>query len=310
LANLSHLEGLGLSHNHLQRKLDDGLRVIHSDSMDKSSPFVYRTSLTGIPSIICLTPKSGSTTLKLALAKGLNIPRYPDSDGVFRIVGDIKLPYNISTAEWTSILHNCSMSEPFCPNAKRYMIVRHPASRLLSGYLDQVIAKKLSHRWPPGFKVSSGFSGFVQAVVKARQLDTHFRLQSKQCGIAQGMRYQYLRLEEYDEWYREFVCSLSIEKAVRTGWEHVKSKPGISSSCFHEMRESGCEVNCSEALHKPRVVHRRLEAIPTDANSKLADYYTKELADLVNSWAMADLQEFGYEPLRIPPVSSILRRVG
>lgn len=278
--------------------LEDVLSVAHSDSMDKSLPFVYRISLSADPSIICLTPKSGSTTLKLALAKGLNIPRYPDRDGVFRIVGDIKLPYNTSATEWTNILQRCRMGEPFCQKAKRYMIVRNPHSRLLSGYLDQVIMKNLSHRWPSGFKASLGFSSFVRAVVKARKLDSHFQLQSKQCGIAQGMKYRYLRLEQYDEWYREFVCSLSLEEAMRSGWEHVAAKPGATSRCFHKTPGCGCEVNCS-GVCQPRVLHRRLETLPTNANSKITEYYTKELADLVNSWAMADLREFGYEPLRI-----------
>ena len=39
--------------------------------------------------------------------------------------------------------------------------------------------------------------------------------------------------------------------------------------------------------------------MPTHANDQLEEYYTEELAELVSSWAQADLQTFGYAPLKL-----------
>jgi len=71
----------------------------YADSMDKSQPFVYKHSRAS-PVIVCFTPKVGSTSWKLLLAKGLGIPRYPDKDGYFRVVGSIALPYRVPSGEW------------------------------------------------------------------------------------------------------------------------------------------------------------------------------------------------------------------
>lgn len=76
------------------------------------------------------------------------------------------------------------------------MIVRHPHARLLSGYLGKVLKRPSPHLWPPGYNASSGFTGFVLAVTRARVLDGHFTLMSRHCGISTGgMRYRVLRSE-------------------------------------------------------------------------------------------------------------------
>ena len=77
----------------------------------------------------------------------------------------------------------------------RYMIVRHPHARLLSGYLGKVLRKPTPAIWPSGYKASSGFAGFVLAVTSARVLDGHFTLMAHHCGISTGMSYRVLRGE-------------------------------------------------------------------------------------------------------------------
>jgi len=77
----------------------------------------------------------------------------------------------------------------------RYMIVRHPHARLLSGYLGKVLKRPNPALWPQGYNSSSGFAGFVQAVTRARTLDGHFTLMAHHCGISTGMSYRVLRGE-------------------------------------------------------------------------------------------------------------------
>lgn len=77
----------------------------------------------------------------------------------------------------------------------RYMIVRHPHARLLSGYLGKVLKRPNPAIWPQGYNSSSGFAGFVQAVTRARTLDGHFTLMAHHCGISTGMSYRVLRGE-------------------------------------------------------------------------------------------------------------------
>ena len=96
-------------------------------------PFIYRAPEAVDTSVLCLTQKAGSSTWKLALLKALGADGFPDSDGHFETTphGWV-LPFETpSQAEWTRLSHGSS--------TRRFMIVRAPHARLLSGYLDKVV---------------------------------------------------------------------------------------------------------------------------------------------------------------------------
>ena len=226
--------------------------------------------------------------------------------------GEITLPYKVSSADWQELL---SRSE-----VRRLLLVRHPHSRLLSAYLDQVVEKRAVNRFPAGYNPfvggsalpAGGFDAFVRAVVGAKELEVHFKLQSQQCGIDLGMEYQYLKVEEIDEWYDDIICTLGLQDAARSGWQEPFLPYHGDSPCFHSSRQCGCALNCSQPCNSPG---RRLSgrtkrgrtAAPmrvTHADNELKQYYTEELAELVNSWARADLSTFGYDAYKVVAAAS------
>ena len=184
---------------------------------------------------------------------------------------------------------------------KQLLLVRNPHTRLLSGYLDQVVGKRAAGRFPAGYDPfvggsalpAGGFDAFVRAVVGAKELEDHFKLLCEQCGIHVGMEYRYLKVEDMNEWYDEIICMLSLQDAAGSGWQEPFLPHHGDSPCFHSRPTSGCASNCSRPGRQLRVV------MPTHANDQLEEYYTEELAELVSSWAQADLQTFGYAPLKL-----------
>merc|ERR1740139_1216922 len=155
-------------------------------------PFVYRGA------IICLLAKVASTRLKLLLLKSARVPRFPDvtpgdADRFDTDPHGETLPDSVSGVgdeEWRTLVGSTS--------APRYIVVRNPFTRLLSGYLDKVERSPQPTKWPSGFNGSGGFAAFVRAVVAEPPptLNKHFAPQSGQCGLTAGIRYTALRLEE------------------------------------------------------------------------------------------------------------------
>ena len=85
------------------------------------------------------------------------------------------LPFEIpSRAEWATLSRG--------NGTRRFMIVRGPHARLLSGYLDKVVHWPEPTKWPTGFAEADGFGGFVRAAAADPRLNSHFELQSRQCG--------------------------------------------------------------------------------------------------------------------------------
>ena len=183
-----------------------------------------------------------------ALLKGLGVPGYPDTNGTFSRTGHgFPLPYKVTVDRWNGWfvgLLNPVSQFPCClnvfhrgptvlyglrrlkdPTVPRYMIVRHPHARLLSGYLGKVLKRPNPAIWPQGYNSSSGFAGFVQAVTRARTLDGHFTLMAHHCGISTGMSYRVLR-GEVRLYSVERRCA---EQALRA----CAFQPGFGCACFN-----------------------------------------------------------------------------
>jgi len=266
-------------------------------------PFIYRAPEADDTSVLCLMHKAGSSTWKLALLKAIGADGFPDGDGLFQTTphGAV-LPFETpSEAEWARLSHGSS--------TRRFMIVRSPHTRLLSGYLDKVVHWPKPQLWPAGFAEVDGFGGFVRAVVADPHLNGHFELQSQQCGLPEGIRYEYLRLEEEAEWYARLACELRIEAALTRGWATPSTWNHGGSACFAES-SCGCELSCDHASRAPLPCATTGVAGATEATAQLSAtstfhatgseallsrYYTVELAELVNRWAANDLETFGYD---------------
>ena len=275
-----------------------------------SQPFLYRIDSKPKWALMCLVPKGGSSMWKRALTRGLMEQGLPMTDEPGRWHNQM-LPYNVSARDVT------------LAKMPRYMLVRHPFSRLLSAYLGKAKTGSIPVRgWDP--KDGSGFRGFVKAVTatNATDLDTHYQLQVDQCGVGAlreanaslTLGYRYLRVEEMGHWYREVICALGISKAVSTPsrfWrdfykdsqltavERTSAAYNLSTQCFVRTPDCGCDIKCrghhcnaSLAGTSPDASFASFQ----QARQKLDDYYDADLARRVNEWAADDLQEFGYQP--------------
>ena len=116
-------------------------------------------------------------------------------------------------------------------------------------------------------------------------------------------------VQELDDWYREFVCSLSLSAAVATGWTQWASTQASearksSDTCFVKTPDCGCRVDCAGAncngspAGRHASVSRKLATHGTfnNATALMDKYYDRHLAALVNVWAKPDLALFGYRP--------------
>ena len=259
-----------------------------------SVPVVVNSS--GNSGVLCLVQKAASTTFKELVLKALHVGGFPDPDGHFRADPHHPprhLPVVGASPTWQRLLEER-------PNAPRFMIVRHPHSRLLSGYLDNVLSNEDRAKWPRGFESrDQGFTAFVRAVVEDDQLNPHFELQTKHCEAAH-VDYEILRLEEQRVWFGRFACALGLQDAASSGWA-ADSGPFWrgTAECFDSA--CGCEpFVCEREREGPgcaaatsggdATVH------VTGASHLLQEYYTDQIAELVNTWARPDLERFGYRP--------------
>ena len=218
-------------------------------------PIAYRGT------VLCLLAKVASTSFKLALLKSASVAGYPDAGGRFdtRPHGEL-LPDSVSgldAAEWVRL----------ADSGPAYIVVRNPFTRLLSAFLDKVERHPAPQKWPSGFTGAGGFGAFVRAVVAepAASLNKHFALQSAQCGLDAGMRYEVLKLEEEDAWYASLVCRLQLQQAVASGWEHDNHG---GARCFHEVVSCGCALEC-DAASRPTAASRSCGATAHTACASL-----------------------------------------
>ena len=216
--------------------------------MQNAEPFVFYNPDANRTAIICLNEKTGSTTWKLALTKALTRVNGGNNKtgasfqkfnrGVWPVPASrnphIRTMWKLPT-KWQMLGGYPALEEALrSPNVPRFMFVRNPYVRLLSGFADKIehaiTGGKLGFMSPKGYSVqkhlglgleanfstlkfpltkdqfvSDGFPDFVEAVShlsNARyQLNGHFTPQSVHCGIKSGLEFDYyLPVEEMDQW--------------------------------------------------------------------------------------------------------------
>ena len=126
-------------------------------------------------------------------------------------------------AEWSSMVAD--------PSALRFMWVRNPYARLLSGFLDKAVSTRAPHfirminneYGGPYNSTPAEFGRFVERIIAMRAqnipIDAHFSPLTEHCGINKGMRYNfYLKVEEADVWYVDLVSFLGLDEAASSGW--------------------------------------------------------------------------------------------
>ena len=147
-------------------------RIRASYFMRDGLPFVYHARPHEHVGI-CMLPKCGSTRWTQVFVRGLvqqgyNVTGPPASP---------RLPYIVNR------------QFPTRQRMERYMIVRSPHARLLSGFLGKALTGKVKIAgWDPA---NGTFASFVRLITSRRpeELDHHFRLQTDQCEMQRGMTY-------------------------------------------------------------------------------------------------------------------------
>lgn len=143
------------------------------------------------------------------------------------------------------------------PSNLRFLWLRNPYSRLLSGFLDKGVARARQYDngmmgyGAPFESFSSEFLRFVKALTAMRAdglpLDKHLKPQAEQCGLPDGMQYDfYLKVEDIHVWYPDLVSLLGLEDVVSHGWDHASEPTVVISPLPPQTTES---PNPSPSFH-------------------------------------------------------------
>eukprot|EP00928_Gymnodinium_smaydae_P034831 TRINITY_DN2459_c0_g2_i1.p1 TRINITY_DN2459_c0_g2~~TRINITY_DN2459_c0_g2_i1.p1 ORF type:complete len:396 (-),score=40.94 TRINITY_DN2459_c0_g2_i1:307-1395(-) len=256
------------------------LSIPSRDMFTDGRPVLFVNRFSGQRAIVCLNAKVGSTRWKQLLLKGMVSDKLPQIHSM-----------NIS--------HQDELLQAFSdPSVPRYMFVRNPYSRLVSGFEDKVVDNNLTGGIA-GYELGSPFSAFVDAMVPNSVENKHFKILSEQCGVDQDVHYDsYLKLEQTRCWYSNFVATLGLQRLSSQGWM-VKHKAkflkghnkvpalGAGDDCFY--RASGCTCSSMNRGCTGKA------STPSDrSTSALSTHFPASVAAKVTSWAARDLAKFGY----------------
>jgi len=212
---------------------------------------------------------------------------------------------------------------------KRFMIVRNPYARLLSGWLAKRNQwRNNSEVWPKPYTPhnfirrasSEEFAEFVRALVSTppEMVNGHFSpIVLSHCFVNEGFSYDFiLKLELMDEWYEMFISSLNLYKTVASGWKQDSGNTTtISEDClFVPHYRTGCEnlfasgfvhrwkgvseIQQSCAFHKQEQ-GRKKDTLSgqhfTHSETRLSEFYNnKETVMLVSKYFALDFQKLHY----------------
>ena len=269
--------------------------------------FTY-VSPAGNHALICLTAKAGSSAWLFALHMAHDERRFRNGSRFLIKAHNQRLP--------DAVVPMPIERAYAAPEVPRFAIVRHPITRLLSGWLGKVVAshgrtrRALPLRFVPHGPPNKTFAAFVAHVVGQPglvRLNGHFNLQSAQCaGTRPGVRpWRVLRAEEVSAWYEDVVCALGLAGVVGHGWEAfatTRLTSGVARSGRARNRGQacmvrtacGCRVDCARRCNAGSggVEHVSFN----NAHLHVARYYTPTLAKQVNRWAARDYAAFRYAP--------------
>lgn len=211
----------------------------------------------------------------------------------------------------------------------KFIIGRHPYTRILSGFLDKMtwteshgkdwstvaqVNLKLSRGKEELFEATQdGFRDFVlqmsKLIFSGSTVNEHFELMAKVCDVA-GVAYQYfLRIEDMATWFPCLRHGLRLGQFTDTGWDHSRKY----RSDWYSARNFGCwwspkDMSCQSYADLSRdllegssseiVVHaaggNEKDIHATSADSVWKQFYTQEIADLVYEMYKVDFELFGY----------------
>jgi hypothetical protein len=152
---------------------------------------------------------------------------------------------------------------------RRFVVIRHPVSRLLSCYLDRIqmphtLARRRVGKWldlEDDAEIS--LEQFVSAICahEDRELESHFKLQTDFIGYPDIPITHFVRFERLREEFPELLVKLGMKKIP----------------------------SMEENLSPPA----------TGANEKIRQHYNSKLLSIVQERYKRDMQAFGYDPIEL-----------
>lgn len=274
----------------------------HKIFMYDGFPFVFHNPDINRTAIICLVQKGGSTTWKQAILKF-----FSEHNSTFKEITRERLfnsmPHTLYKRADLPKSYPTMEQAASDPNVARFMFVRNPYSRLLSGFREKVETRQVKSMYPRGYDDSTGFPGFVDALVEnGLRVNNHFTPLSTACGLPQKFHYDYyLKVEHLDLWYEPFVDYLGLKESVSSGWNITTkwfSNP-YHHDCFFSKAGCTCENMFTEKCPRPTGYDSSAKLPFTfHATHSKADilnqYYTEDTTEKVTQYYGSDFKEFQY----------------
>lgn len=291
--------------------------------------------------VFCIPQKVGSTRWKNLLYRGrgdADADKHGYGRSFSQLIHTVRAPW---TFESSYDSREKIVAKILEPSSLRFMWVRNPYVRVLSGFLDKICSQRewmlRSKMWAEyrlwlgnGTEFSctpEDFYRYVNALVAARdagvEINPHLDVQANLCGLLQGVQYDfYLKVEEEDIWYPEFISLAGLEDAARNNWSfetniraHTTMKHDVPD-CFLELPGMTCEetdayirklgdYTGSHPSHRAasREAQWMNELTTTHAagtSSKMQTYYaTWEIVDIVTAYVRPDLIAFSYPVMEL-----------
>lgn len=184
----------------------------------------------------------------------------------------------------------------------RFMIVRNPYIRLLSGYLDKIHhdagRKKFSKTFK--FPAPSNFESFAVWLAwylkdrdrAANPKDFYvrhlFMPQSYHCLLPCGVNYTVVKDEKSFNWYPCFLDVFNLKDAAKSGWGSPPCFLAKDGECNTDL---WLDTNCERSINlttSGKVHSKHTEML-------LEEHYTPTAARIVTSLFKGDLEHFGYQ---------------
>eukprot|EP00873_Tetraselmis_striata_P029687 jgi/Tetstr1/449951/TSEL_037005.t1 len=183
------------------------------------------------------------------------------------------------------------------PARARFMFVRNPYSRLLSGFLDKAVhpvgilnpanpknrrSDTILGHGGPYTDSPAEFLRFVETMnqMMARQpglpgMNGHFAPLTFRCGLNAGITYDFfLKVEETDTWYPDLVTLLGLADATAAGWER-KNSTGAGDGCFHKIPGMSC-AQTTAALKRHADNARHPALLPQGGGDAPLEWMTRQ----------------------------------
>lgn len=195
--------------------------------------------------VLCMVPKVGSSRWKSMLFRHL-APLHPS-------IAEKNIEPHHSRMPWVTSRREDIVKRVSNSSSLRFMWLRNPYSRLLSGFLDKGVQEftfvNMAGYEYPFEPTPDGFKLFLESLLDMRRkglpINPHFKPQSELCGIPFGMQYDfYLKVEDIHLWYPDLISLLGLRDTVYSGWGYASNSqlPEDTPDCFYPLPGKSCEM--------------------------------------------------------------------